>query len=130
MGALDQRAIDRVSGDAWTGLRDSFFTVSDTLLSVSDSAYGELTTIYVKYKPSAEPAAPVYAVVWLKSSKQMIVGLALPSDFDHAALGKAPQGARYRGLTKYLTLRPGDAVPDEITDWARAAFDVVVDEAS
>ncbi len=58
MGKLDPRAAKRVSGNAWDDLRDLFHGVSDTLLGVSDSAYGQLITIYVKYIASREPAAP------------------------------------------------------------------------
>jgi len=128
MGNLDPRAVERVSGNAWDDLRDLFNGVSDALLGVSDSACGELTTIYVKYKPSPNPSAPVYAVVWVKSSKQMIVGLALPEGTTHSALGKAPQGTKYKGLTKYLMIRPGDTIPDEFPEWARIAFDRVAEK--
>ena len=123
VGSLDQRVTERISGNAWGEVRDLFYKVSDALLAVSDSAYGELTTIYVKYKPSPDATAPVYAVVWIKSSKQLIVGLALPDHVAHPTLGKAPQGAKYKGLTKYLTVRPGDQIPDEFSEWARTAFD-------
>ena len=118
---LDEKAVQRVSGPAWEALRAVFFDASRVLLAVSPAATSELTTIYVKFCVSAAKK-DVYAVVWLKNSKQIIVGLALPEEVDSPLLGPPPQGTQYKGLTKYLTIRPGGAIPDALADWARFAF--------
>ncbi len=123
MERLDPRVLERISGPAWDGIRDSFLQVSSVLLSVAPEAASELTTIYVKYKLQSDAVAPVYAVAWIKSSKQFTVGLSLPDDFDDEALGRAPQGTSYKGLTKYFTVRAGEGCPSQLSTWARAAYE-------
>jgi hypothetical protein len=118
---LDEKAVARVSGPAWEALRAAFFDASQVLLAVSPEATSELTTIYVKFCVSAAKK-DVYAVVWLKNSKQIIIGLSLPEEVESPLLGPPPQGTQYKGLTKYLTIRPGEAVPDAFGDWTRLAF--------
>jgi hypothetical protein len=117
---LDQRAIEKMSGPSWEPLRPIFFDTSLVLLAVSPEAMSELTTIYVKFFISTA-RRDVYAVVWLKNSKQIVIGLSLPDEVESAHLCPPPQGMKYRGLTKYLTLRPGEEIPDELADWARLA---------
>src|SRR5438045_842418 len=102
MGQLAEEAIKRVSGPAWQPLRETFIQLSGTLLSVSPDAYGVLTTIYVKYQVDRSPNAPVYAVAWLKTSKEIVVGLALPEEFQCDNLGPAPSGMKYKGINKYF----------------------------
>ena len=121
IGRLDENAVDRVRGPAWNALRAAFLDASRVLLAVSPEATSELTTIYVKFCTSAAKNV-VYAVVWLKNSKQIIVGLSLPGDDGSPLLGPPPPGTQYKGLTKYLTIRAGGAVPDALADWARQAF--------
>src|SRR5437016_9197636 len=110
MGQLSERAIERVSGPSWQPLKDAFLDISTKLLSVSPEAAGELTTIYVKYQVSASPQSKVYAVVWLKTSKKIVVGMALPEEFDFPNLGPAPAGMKYKGITKYFEIEPGDDI--------------------
>jgi hypothetical protein len=119
---LDPKAVERVSGPAWESLKPVFFDLSRVLLSVSPDAASELTTIYVKFCPTAEKNS-VFAVVWLKSSKQIVVGLSLPETVESPMLGPAPQGATYKGLTKYLTIRPGEAIPEELGGWAKLSYE-------
>jgi hypothetical protein len=118
---LDTRAIERVSGPSWEALRQSFFEVSRILLAVSADATSELTTIYVKYCTSSV-GTQVYAVVWLRTSKEIVIGLSLPGTTESCPLGAPPQGTKYKGLTKYLTVRAGDVIPEQFPDWARLAF--------
>jgi hypothetical protein len=113
MGTLSQEAIERVSGPAWTTLRPAFLDISEKLLAVAPEAVGSLTTIYVKYQVSAAPNANVFAVVWLKTAKNIVVGLSLPDDC------KSP---KYRGLTGYFQIKPGMAIPDELPKWAAKAY--------
>ena len=122
MGHLDQRAIARISGPSWQELRAAFLAASEELLSVSDNARGVLTTIYVKYLVSDAPDANVFAVIWLKSSRQLVVGLALPENVNDALFVRAPSGMSYKGLKKYLVIGPGEKLPPQFGDWVQAAY--------
>ena len=121
---LSPDAVKRVSGPAWSALKPLFFQISDILLDVNGDCFGELTTIYVKYQVSTIPSSAVFAVVWLKNSAQIVLGLALPDSVDSPLLGPAPKGMTYRGLTKYFTLKAGDSVPSELSTWAGVAYGV------
>lgn len=118
---LSEDAIQRVSGPSWQPLKQAFLDVSSLLLDVSPDVAGVLTTIYVKYQITSGPNSSIYAVVWLKNSKQIVIGLALPEDYESPVLGPAPSGMKYKGITKYFTIVPGDPVPVELADWATAA---------
>ena len=50
------------------------------------------------------------------------MGLALPETLEHPRLGLAPHRIAYPNLTKYFVMEVGDTVPDELDDWASAAF--------
>jgi hypothetical protein len=76
----------------------------------------------VKYQINNSPTAGVYAVVWLKDSKQIVVGLALPQDHESESLGPAPPRTNYKGITQYFTVKRGEAVPAQLPQWAMAAF--------
>ena len=119
---LDPRAIDKVSGPAWREVRPSFDRLNEALLAVSPTTKGELTTIYVKYAGPETDNQP-YGVLWIKKASELILGLALPDDVKAPELVKAPRGCKYAGLTKYVVLKPGDEVPDEIADWVKMAYD-------
>jgi hypothetical protein len=119
---ISQDAIQRVNGPSWAPLRQAFITISEVLLGVSEEAFGVLTTIYVKYQMTNSPNSGVYAVAWLKDSKQIVVGLSLPEDYESELLGPAPPRSNYKGITRYFTVRPGESVPDELCQWATAAF--------
>ena len=118
---LDARAIQKISGATWEQLRDVFFEVSRILLEVSPEAKSELTTIYVKFY-TIGIGNDDYAVVWLRNAKEIVIGLSLRDTFQSSGLGPPPKGTKYKGLTKYLTLRPGDTIPEEFQDWALLAF--------
>ncbi len=123
---LDPRAIERVSGPAWEGLRNPFLELSDVLLAVSPHASAQLTTIYVKYRTNADTDGSVFAVAWLKRSTELVVGLALPENQIPPQLGTAPRGMKYPGLTGYLRLGADTSVPPDLAEWARAAYDYAV----
>lgn len=122
MGVLSQRAIAKVSGPAWEQLRGQFLQTARLLLAVSPDADSELLTTYVKFTIASEASSRVFAAVWLKSSKQLIVGLALPEEYDAAGLGPALPSTMYRGLTKYFVVERGNAVPKGLAEWARLAY--------
>lgn len=103
--------------------------MSETLLNVSSESVGVLTTIYVKYQVTAQTDSSVFAVAWLKTSKQIVLGLALPDDVESPLLGTAPSGTKYKGITKYLTIGPADTLPDQLSQWAIRAYQLARAEA-
>lgn len=125
---LSDEVIRRVSGPSWEPLKQTFLDMSEVLLDVAADTVGVLTTIYVKYQFTHSPSSGVFAVAWVKNSKQIVVGLALPEDFESPSLGPAPTGMKYKGLTKYFTLKPGDVVPEQLSQWARAAYQHALSE--
>jgi hypothetical protein len=127
---LSEDAIQRVSGPAWRQLKPAYMQMSEILLAAAPDGVGVLTTIYVKYQVDRKPNSGVFAVAWLKNSKQIVLGLALPDDIESPLLGTAPAGMKYKGITKYLTIQPGDQLPAELAAWAKTAFENVVTDAS
>jgi hypothetical protein len=123
MGVLAQRVHAKLTCPQWRSLRDLFVQVSDVLLGVSPDALGELAGNYVKF--ASAPTGPTYAAVWLKWSlpKRLVVGLALPEDFEAERLGPAPERTFYPGLTKFFVINEGQALPDDLSGWARRAYD-------
>jgi hypothetical protein len=122
MRELPQHAIARVSGPAWEQLRRQFIEIGELLLDVSADARSDLFTTYVRFTTHASPESPAYAAVWYKSSKRLIVGLALPVDCDAAELGPALPGTVYKGLSKYFVVERGSAVPKGLAEWAGLAY--------
>jgi hypothetical protein len=123
MRELPQQVIAKVSGTAWEPLRKQFLETGRILLEVSPDARGELVGHYVKFTMSMAPNSPPYAVLWLKNSKRLVVGLALPETYEAEGLGPSVvSGTFYKGLTKYFTVEPGGAVPQGLADWSRRAY--------
>lgn len=118
---LDPRAIQKVSGPSWAPLKQTFLDLSECLLGVSGEATARLTTIYVKYQVAAEATDPVFAVAWVKTSREIVVGMAFPENKVPSTLSPPLAGMLYPGLTGYLVLRPGDEIPTEFGDWAKTA---------
>ena len=125
MSEVDPRIAERIRGPAWAEIRESFVDLCERVLNVAPKSRAELTTIYVKFVISHEPMAPVYAVAWLKTAKNVVIGFALPEAVIDGALTEAPAGMMYKGLTKYFRLSPGVPLPPSISEWARLAFDEV-----
>lgn len=119
---LDERAVQKVSGPTWETRREDFFKMSETLLSVSPDTASQLTTIYVKFCTTSA-MNQVYAVVWIKTSKAIVVGLSLPDDFEDERLDSAPKGHSYKGLTKFFTVTTESPVPTPLLRWAQLAYD-------
>jgi len=94
-------------------------------VGVSPDAQGDLAGQYVKFATDSHPSRPAYAVVWSNMSlpRRLLVGLALPNDFEAELLGPVPGGMSYRGLTKFLTIEDGQAIPEEFSEWAKRAYD-------
>jgi hypothetical protein len=126
---LSEDAVKRISGPSWQPLKQAFLDLSDILLGVAPDTVGVLTTIYVKFQLRSAADAGVFAVVWLKNSKQLVLGLALPDNIESPRLGPAPSGMRYKGITKYLVILPGETLPEELRQWANAAYQNALGEA-
>ena len=121
MGFLSQRILAKVSGPAWQQIRGKFMQIARLLLAVSSDADSQLFGIYVKFTIHSDLQSHVYAAVWLKSSKRLIVGLALPEDYEAEELGSALPGTLYKGLNKYFVVEQGGVVPKGLADWAGLA---------
>lgn len=121
MERLDERARQRVGGAAWDAIRPKFEQINEALMSVSDTTTGELTTIYIKYT-SAETGSNPFAVLWVKKSTEMTLGLALPENFKSEQISGPARNMKYTGLTGYITIGLDDDVPKEISDWVSAAY--------
>ncbi len=122
MNALSQRIIAKVSGPAWEQLRGQFMQIARSLLAVSPDADSELMTTYVKFTVHAAPQSRVFAAIWLKSSKRLVVGLALAEECEAAELGPALPGTMYRGLNKYFVVERGGVIPKGLAEWAKIAY--------
>lgn len=120
MSELDPRAVDRVSGPAWKPLKAAVLSIAHALLQVSDRACSEMGTIHVRFERAD---GSTYAIMWLKKSTHVVVGLALERDATGERLHDAPNSMTYPGLTRYFTVAPGDEVPPDLPTWARAAFE-------
>jgi hypothetical protein len=122
MVPLSQRIIAKVSGPAWEQIRGQFMQIARSLLAVAPDADSELVTNYVKFTVHVAPQSRVFAALWLKSSKRLIVGLALPEDYEADELGPSLPGTMYKGLTKYFVVEQGGVVPKGLAEWAKLAY--------
>ena len=125
MGVLTQRTHDKLRTQRWKALRDLFVQVSEVILAISSDAQGDLAGTYVKFTVGSHSTSTAYAVVWLKTTlpKRLIVGLALPEDFEEEPLGPPPERIFYRGLTKFLVIEEGQAFPEGLAGWAKRAYE-------
>jgi hypothetical protein len=129
MGPLTERVHNKFNTPAWKSLRDLFVQVAETILKVSPNAQADLAGSYVKFFASGlAPIHSTYAAVWPRVTlpKRLIVGLALPEDFEAERLGPPPERIVYRGIKKFLVIEEGGTVPQGLSGWAKLAFDEVV----
>ena len=122
MGELSQRIIAKVSGPAWDQIRGQFMQIARSLLAVAPRADSELFTTYVKFTVQTAPESRVFAAIWLKNSKRLIVGLSLPEEYEAEELGPALPGTMYKGFHKYFVVERGSAVPKGLAEWAAIAY--------
>ena len=128
MGVLTQRTHDKLDSPMWKSIRDLFVQVSEVIMAISSDAHGDLAGSYIKFATDSHPISAAYAVVWLKVSapKRLIVGLALPEDFEAVGLGPSPEPIFYQGLTKFLVIEEGQALPEGLAGWAKWACEVAL----
>ena len=113
---LDPRAIERISGKAWDGVRSHFASIHEAIIAASPSARGALTTIYIKYT-SDETGQNPFAVLWVKSSAELVLGISLP---DTASLPQsllARSTPNYKNMTAFLRFTAADSVPNKLAGW-------------
>jgi hypothetical protein len=122
MRELPQHVVAKVSGPVFEQLRRQFVEVGRLLLNVSPDADCQLMTSYVKFTAHAGPQSRVFAVAWYKNSKRLVVGFALPEEYEAEELGPALPGTVYKGLTKYCVVEQGAIVPPGLVEWARLAY--------
>jgi hypothetical protein len=120
MDRLDQRALQRLQGPSWDGLRSQFELIHDALVATSPNVQGTLTTIYIKYACSA--AELPFAVLWVKNSKQLTLGLSIPDDYSDLAFVEPPAKHNYSGLNRFIVVNNEGLVPENIADIAAVAF--------
>ena len=58
----------------------------------------------------------------IPSAKRMIVGLALPEEYEAQELGPSLPGTMYKGLNKYFVVERGGAVPKSLAEWAGLVY--------
>ena len=118
---LDMRAVNRVSGPAWKAIKPHIDFVNAAFLGVSPTSRGELTRIYIKYTTSETGCQP-FAVMWVRSSSEIVIGLALPPDFCVGNIRAPLKPIAYSGLTTYFCLTAQDTLPVDIAAWSMAAY--------
>jgi hypothetical protein len=120
MERLDKRAVTKISGVAWQAIRPGIEIIHNSLVQVDPSVCGLLTTIYVKYCSGISENP--FSVVWLKSSKKVVVGFCLPESYEHWALTPPIPQHIYKGLTKYFVYEPGEDIPEDFAEFAKDAY--------
>ena len=125
MGILTQRTHDKIDSAMWRSIRDLFMQVSKVILAISSDAHGDLAGSYIKFATGPASTSPTYAAVWPRMSapKRLIVGLALPEDFEEEPLGPPPERIFYKGLTKFLVIEEGQTIPEGLAGWATRAYE-------
>ncbi len=113
---------ERVMGPVWSGVRAKILDVQQVLSTTDEHAAFEPSTIYVKCKTRDEPLAPVFAVIWMRSAREVVLGLATPEPIVHACAIAPPAKMKYKGLTTYVPITEAEPLPRELADWSRQAF--------
>jgi hypothetical protein len=126
MGVLSQQIIAKVGGPSWEEIRGQFMQMAQLFSAVSPDADSDLLTSYVKFTVNSDPNSTVFAAVWLKTSKRLVVGLALPEEYEAEGLGPAPPRTFYKGLNKYFVVERGGVVPKGLAEWAGLAYQNVL----
>jgi hypothetical protein len=121
---LDPKALKKVSEQTWVPIRAVFDRLNQVLLSVSPTARGTLITIYIKYAAPETGDRP-YAVLWVRKSTELVLGLALPAGTEPPGLTPDPGRYKYANLTRYLTLAAGTTVPAELPAWVALAYETM-----
>ena len=112
----------RTSYPKWEPLRGQLLEICRQLLDASPDAKSEIVSYYVKFSVDDASLSPTFAAVWLKNSKGLVVGLALPEGYEAEELRAALPGTTYKGLTKYFTVERDGEVPQNLGAWIELAY--------
>jgi hypothetical protein len=123
MSKNDECIDKKLQGATWNNIRSKLTEIQKNLLAVNDSVASKLMTGYIKYQASDGPLGQPFAVLWVKSAKQVVLGLATPEKLDHKNITVAPHGMVYKGLTSYLNITTEQDIPRELQHWVMAAYD-------
>lgn len=126
----DERIDLKIKGPAWDDVRDKLLHVHDLLLHVNNDVSSELTTIYIKYKVYDTPLSSVYAVLWIKTPKNIVLGLATEVTISNNSISSAPKGMSYKGLNSYINISKCESLPEALNDWINAAFSFTCSHSS
>jgi hypothetical protein len=88
-------------------------------MSAAPAVSSVLTTIYVKYSTPQTGGRP-FAVVWLKKSSELVLGLSLPPETEVECAVEIPK-LKYSGLTTYLRFEADGEIPSQLCEWAKLA---------
>jgi hypothetical protein len=102
-------------------MRPQLTAIHDAVVSVSPNSFGALTTIYIKYTAPETGPLP-FAVLWVKKSTELILGLALPNSYETGSQHVATTNLKYAGLTVYLKFTASDEIPAQLREWIGAAY--------
>ena len=127
MARHDPLIDDKLESKGWDALRPVFSEIHGTLLSADAAASSKAETIYIKYRLKDDVYGKVFAVVWIRTTKRLTVGLALPDDIGHPLLGPQPPRMNFPPLNRFFVVEQGGAAPEELSDWAKVAYKHVTD---
>jgi hypothetical protein len=102
-------------------MRSKLEKIHAAIVAVSPHAVGKLTTIYIKYTTPETGDAP-YAVLWVKKSTELTLGLALPENYSAEGLSGSPRTIKYKGLTAFLTITPCSEMSADLGQWIVDAY--------
>ena len=119
LSRLAPKVIERIGRPSWALIRPKFEAIHAALIAVSETTCGESKGAYVKYV--ADIGGQPFAVVWLKKSTELLIGLALPES-QCVDVGLQSTGITYRGLTAFLRLETGQSIPEQFGEWAQSAY--------
>ena len=123
MGTDNEEVVKKLSGRSWDKSREKLIGLIKELLSVDKSAVVEPSTIYLKFKVRDEPLAAVYAVLWVRSVKNIILGLSTPKKNENEIVMGAPPHMKYTGLTSYIKIDEDVDLPSDLVIWIKNAFE-------
>lgn len=123
MGKDDPRIWERLDSNGWDPLRPTFEEMHNCLLSLDKKAAAQRTTIYVKYKYEDTPFSDVFAVIWIRTTKHLLVALCLSDEAIEPPLEPPHEKFTYPPMNAYFQINQGEYVPEKFTEWARLSFD-------
>lgn len=123
MGRDDPRIWEKLDSKGWDPLSPVFEKMHTCLLGLDEKVAAQRTTIYVNYKYEDLPFSKVFAVVWIRTIRHLLVALRLPEDTMRPPLEPPPAKFKYPPMNAYFQVNQGQQIPDQFSDWARISFE-------